>query len=196
MSIELILPSQAPEYFNQEIIKSTKRHRFIISEIAKQYLVNLLTDFINPSDDIFHSNNETFWNESITLMYKTCMEEPIKSLQELRFQQLGDICLFRIGYFYDNIKQNGNGQVSYHIEIGTTAYSRSSISNLKKELSGKFNDLTTIIGDLHLPQLDNNKNFISMLQKWSETKDERYASLLRAKGVVIPKYLEIKAIQS
>jgi hypothetical protein len=188
MAIEVILPHQAPEYFIKEISKSTKRHQFNISDHARNYLVNLLTDFISPEDKLFKEKD--FWDKSITLMYKACEEAPNQSLRELRYQQLGDVCLFKIGYFYDNIKQNGNSQVRYHVEIGTTAYSRSTEIKINKELSSKFIDLTMIIGDLHLAELDNNKNFISLLEKWSNTNDNRYASLLRAKKVIIPENLK------
>ena len=42
-----------------------------------------------------------------------------------------------------------------------------------------------VIGDMHLPELDNEKKLLDVYQRWRKTLDERYASLLLAKGCIL-----------
>ena len=46
-----------------------------------------------------------------------------------------------------------------------------------------------VIGDLHLPQLDEQKT-LEVYERWQKTRDRYYASLLLGKGIV-PREIKI-----
>ena len=176
--------------FREIIDRSAKRRFKEVSLATKDYLVRMLTSFARP-EKLFKKYQfgsvSGYGLEPITFQLANCLESESTSIHASRLRDLGDHCLFLTGYLYDFVRKRGKSQVEYHYQVGSSAYlqlGQSSQNNLFTELGNRFVNFSTLIGDLHLPQLEGKKLF-DLYGQWLETKDERYASLLRAKNFTL-----------
>ena len=161
----------------QDVEQAIGRHKLTLTPPAQQYLVEMLERFAEN-----FGLYKDAWLTPVTFQYQRLNDE-LSRAQRMQLQQnLGDHCLFLVGYFYDFIRKQGEGQVRYHAQIGSAAYQRMG-RNPYLELAQKFDNLYLIIGDLHLPQLDE-KRTVEIYQRWEETRDRYYASLLAGKGII------------
>ena len=179
-------------FFHQHLDESIERRKISLSDYGRIYLAKMLCDYAK-SDKLFRSYQfDKIKGEGlvpITLQYLSSFNLP-NSLKSLKLKELADDCLFLTGFFYDFIRKEGMEQVSYHYNLGSSAYyslgniaarNEGNISALFFELSDRFIDLSQIIGDMHLPSLKGEK-LLEVYRKWKETKDPRYLSLLMAKN--------------
>src|SRR3989344_3610135 len=161
----------------REVEQAIGRHKLALTPPAQQYLVEMLERFAEN-----FGLHKDVWLTPITFQYQRISDE-LNKAQRMQLQRdLGDHCLFLVGYFYDFVRKHGEGQVRYHAQIGSAAYQRMGRTPYL-ELAQKFDNLYLIIGDLHLPQLDERRT-IEIYERWEETRDRYYASLLVGKGII------------
>src|SRR3989344_123576 len=161
----------------QEVEQAIGRHKLALTPPAQQYLVEMLERFAEN-----FGLHKDVWLTPVTFQYQRINDE-LNLAQRMQLQRdLGDHCLFLVGYFYDFVRKQGEGQVRYHAQIGSAAYQQTGKSPLV-EIGQKFSELYLIIGDLHLPSIKG-KRLIEVYERWEETKDWYYASLLMGKGIV------------
>ena len=171
------LQGDLTSYLNQSIERAIERHKLELTLSARQYLVEMLERF-----------GETFgvyqqgWLTPVTFQYQRITEEANKLQRTQQQRELGDHCLFLVGYFYDFVRSCGEGQVKYHSQIGSGAYVQTEQFPLV-EIGENFSELYLVIGDLHLPSIDE-KRLVEIYERWEKTKDRYYASLLLGKGIV------------
>ena len=178
--IEKVITSQ--DFFSKTLELALARHGLEVSVSAHDYLSRMLAHFSE------HFILEQGWMQPITIQYQQVIEQTKKLQRQQSSRELGDHCLFLVGYFYDFVRRNGKGQVQYHADIGSSAYQQAGREPYE-ELAKKFSDLYVVIGDLHLPQLDEQKT-LEIYERWEKTKDRYYASLLLGKGIV-PREIKI-----
>ncbi len=172
--------SELEIFLTKTIEQSITRHQLEISEPARAYVTGMLMRF--AGDFGLYQDNQENWLEPITFQYQRLTEATSK-LQRTQLQQdLGDHCLFLVGYFYDFVQRSGQGMVQYHLQMGSNAYQQIGKKPFV-EVGQKFNELYLVIGDLHLPQLDE-KRILKIYGHWEKTSDKYYASLLLGKGIV------------
>ena len=171
-------PKELEDFFTETIEQALNRHKLDVSDKARNYIITMLERFADTLK-LFPEQRI----EPITFQYQRLVEETNRVWQRELGQELGDHCLFLVGYFYDFVRRGGDGQVEYHSQIGSTAYQQTGKYPLV-ELASNFTDLYLVIGDLHLPELDDPEKLMQVYQKWEKTKDRYYASLLVGKGIV------------
>ena len=164
----------AKKFFTQTLEQALARHGLEMSDEAQNYLSRMLEQFAVK----FESQSNLL---EPTLQYQLIVDQTQK-LQRQSSRQLGDHCLFLVGYFYEFVAQQGSGWVRYHADIGANAYQQAGREPCP-ELAQKFTDLYVIIGDLHLPHIDE-KRVIEIYEKWLQTGDRYYESLLLGKGII------------
>lgn len=184
------------EHFFSVIEEAIGRRNLEVSAHSRAYLVDLLASFARP-EQLFRKFRYGFVEseglEPLGLKYLMALQESSKRVQNLQLKDLGDQCLFLTGYFYDYLRRQGVSYVEYHYTLGSTAYASLGsrlqqepvISELFGELAERFKDFCMVIGDMHLPALDDEKKLLDVYQRWRQTLDERYASLLLAKGCIL-----------
>ena len=171
------LQDDLTSFLNQSIERAIERHKLELTPPAQQYLVEMLERF----GEAFGAYQQG-WLAPVTFQYQRITEEANKLQRMQQQQELGDHCLFLVGYFYDFIRKQGEGQIKYHAQIGSAAYRQTGRTPFV-EVGQKFGDLYLVIGDLHLPQLDE-KRTVEIYERWEETRDRYYASLLTGKGII------------
>ena len=164
-------------FLDRGIEKSIERHKLDLTSSAQKYLVEMLEHFA----ETFGVEQDT-WLTPITFQYQRVTEETNRMQRTQLQKELGDHCLLLVGFFYDYVSRHGEGQVKYHIQLGSTAYLQTGKLPYV-ELGEKFNELYLVIGDLHLPTI-NNEKIVGLYEKWLETGDRYYESLLMGKGVM------------
>ena len=164
-------------YFSQSIEGALQRHKVEVSPETEVYLTEMLTHFCED----FGAFEDT-WLTPITFQYQHLIEETNRLQQRQKQQELGDHCLFLVGYFYPFVAKSGKGQVQYHLDMGAQAYQQAG-SKPYPELAQKFDELYLVIGDLHLPELDEIK-VLQIYEKWLQSGDKYYESLLLGKGII------------
>ena len=172
-----ILREDLLSVLEQTIAQAAERHQLELSVPARAYLVEMLERFAEN-----FGMYKDVWLTPVTFQYQHLNQELNRVQRMQRQRDLGDHCLFLVGYFYDFVRQNGEGQVRYHAQIGSTAYQQTG-KHPYLELGQKFDTIYLMIGDLHLPSIDE-KKLIEIYGRWEETKDRYYASLLIGKGII------------
>ena len=184
MEKDEISPENLPLFLEQTIDQAIARHRIELTPPAREYLLEMLERFAAD----FELYQEQ-WLTPVTFQYQRLMEETDRLWQKQLGQELGDRCLFLVGYFYEFVRRSGDGQVEYHSQIGSTAYQQTK-KGLLVELAENFTNLYLVIGDLHLSELDDPEKLMEVYQKWEKTKDRYYASLLLGKGIMPQRLLK------
>ncbi|MEK6809234.1 MAG: hypothetical protein AABY40_01035 [Nanoarchaeota archaeon] len=177
MKKEHSLDEKLASFLQQSIECSIERHKVELTPPAKQYLVEMLERF-GETFELYQQG----WLTPITFQYQHILEEASRLKRKQQQRELGDHCLFLVGYFYDFVRKHGEGQIRYHAQMGSSAYLQTEQLPLI-EMGRKFNQLYLVISDLHLPQIDETK-LVEIYQRWENTKDEYYASLLMGKGIM------------
>lgn len=163
------------EFFTEIIGRAFDRHQAEVSKPARNYLVEMLQQFFYAP--LAH-------DEPVTFQYQKNLEETNRLRQQQQQRELGDHCLFLVGYFYDFVRREGLSNVHYYAQIGSAAY-REAGRHPFTEMSREFETLYLVIGDLHLPELDNEKKVMEIYERWLKTGgDKYYESLLLGKGIV------------
>jgi len=187
MVIDLIV--NAEEYLLKTVEDSTKRRNYDFSTESKAYLVKMLSEYIRqPQPD-----NTSDLNNTLAFSAQAILDE--RRLKNLRLQQLGNSCLMTVGLFYDFLNNRSQSYANYYCDIGSTAYSslssslkvmKTDLSNLFSELADHFRDFGLVIGDLNYQGLPKDRKLFIFLEKWLQTKGERYAQLLKEEGIKLP----------
>ncbi len=193
----IINATSLEEYLTCFLDASYQRHQVSSSSETKLYLQKFLL-YLTHSENLFKKintfteysalNQET---DSITLRRYHALQQPTAALRNIHLKDLGDYCLFMLGFFYEHLRQKGESSPIYYQTIGASSYADLSSSIPKREdkqvfqeLANNFWDFGVIIGDLHLAQLNQPEKFLSLYQKWLLTKDSRFAQLLQINPLI------------
>ncbi|MDP3698479.1 MAG: hypothetical protein Q8R47_02735 [Nanoarchaeota archaeon] len=174
-------------FVDQGIGQAMERHKLKVAPETSRYLTTMLARFAETTA-LFPDKNSGTWLEPLTIQCHRITEETNLLQRRNQQQQLGEHCLFLVGYFYDFLRRHGEANVRYYSSIGSTAYQQTGRAPFV-EVGQKFTDLYLVIGDLHLPQIDE-KRLVEIYERWEKTKDKYYASLLLGKGIV-PREIKI-----
>ena len=162
------------EFFTETIEQAIDRHQADVSKPVRNYLVEMLQRFLDTP--LAH-------DEPITFQYQRTLAETYR-LRQQQQRELGDHCLFLVGYFYDFVRREGQSNVHYYAQIGSAAYQKAGRHPFT-EMSREFETLYLVIGDLHLPELDTEEKVMEIYERWLKTDgDKYYESLLLGKGIV------------
>mgnify|MGYP001609373878 CR=1 FL=1 len=176
-----ISPENLPLFLEQTVDRAVVRHKLDVSIETKNYLAGMLANFAETIN-LFPDQNAETWLEPLTIQCQRITQETNILQRRSQQQQLGDHCLFLVGYFYDFLRRHGEANVRYYSSVGSTAYRQTGRKPFV-EVGKKFNELYLVIADLHLPQLDEKKT-LEIYERWEKTEDRYYASLLLGKGIM------------
>ena len=179
------------EYFLWDsVTRSMKAHKVLGTDHTKAYLVTMLSDFCDSNklfENYEHNGDKIYGLRPITFQMFECGDQ-----RWAKMPKLGNHCLFLVGYFYDFVLSKGKGQVKLHQDIGSGAYlafadylarKNNDLADIFSQLGENFSGYELVIGDLHLPSMDNKKTF-ELLDKYSKTLDHSYEALLNRKGIL------------
>jgi len=191
---ELVAPTSLKEFFKSLLESAVSRQRIELGEMTEFYLVNLLTEFV-ASDKLFveAQDDGTRDTEPLAVLYHRALQQEREArIRTLR--RLGDVSLYRAGFFSDSLRSSAVGP-DYYIQMGGSAYGHVADLTatggfaLYRELQLKFRSLVEVLEEIAARGMVANgpMGALKVYESWSRTGDEKLERVLVDAGVFAPK---------
>lgn len=188
-TVELVIQPEA--FFYDLLSQSLAESAYRPMPETEAYLVHLLRQFMNTEALYSRDQEGHFKEEPLALMVKDALETADGHSQRLMFRQVGDVSLYKAGFFPSSF-QRKLVDINYYIQMGGNAYSETAkrySSNeafraVFEELSGHFSKIVDLLAVVS--SKTSIKNDISLIQTydyWQRTKSERAAHVLKLAGI-------------
>ena len=173
------------QHINTVVDEGCKLYIPHVSRYTKAYVSGMLKQYIS-SEFIFDNIEENGKNRR---EIKQVGVQLFNAYSSSKSKELGDQCLFFVGFFYDRLLKNG--QVEYFCTVGTTAYTRVQAAfqqeeerGIYAELAENFWDLGRVVGLVKVESIDE-KQLLQLIDQYYRNKDQRHGDVLRIKGINI-----------
>ena len=195
MSGGLLLEASAESFFYELVHGAVKNQKITIQPETEFYVVKLLNRFIF-SESLYSKNSSGNLEEQpIALMFKEALEAETPPIQKTLFQNVGDITLYKTGFFQESLNK-AKIDIDYYIGLGGTAYLNAAkitdekhYQSLFSELSDKFDRFVSILFEVsEKTMISNTKtetDLYRMYDLWSKTGSERAARVLKKSGIKV-----------
>jgi hypothetical protein len=149
----LLAAGSLKEFFRLVLDDVIARQRVTLREVTEFYLVNLLSEFATAEKLFTEENGGRKDHEPLAVLYhRALQQERTQKIQTLR--RLGDISLYKAGFFADSLRTEIVGP-DYYIQMGGNAYAQvASLSpaggfgEVYTELHLKFRALTDVLEEI------------------------------------------------
>jgi hypothetical protein len=182
--------STAREFFSTELKTVMERHQIQTKYESFEYLVDLLTRFIDTEKFYARSAEGKLEENYLITLYGQYLEADAAS-KVIILRRLGDVCLFVTGFFADSLSRK-LVDVDYYAGMGGTAYWQLSMMHppfkpLYQELSQKFKSLSGVLEEMsERSGMQSNTNLLRLYEKWLITGSDRLKSVLASNGIPAP----------
>jgi hypothetical protein len=184
-----------PDAFFFELVQGAARNQNVrVPSETEFYLVRLLNRFIF-SESLYSRNQEGhLQDQPLALLFKEALEAELTFEQKSLFQNVGDISLYKAGFFQESLSRS-SVDLDYYIGMGGTAYQNAasrcddrSSRQLLSQLSAQFPKLVSILGEVseQTTFTRSEQDLFRMYEMWSRTRSERAARALQRAGIKIP----------
>ncbi len=158
------------------------------------YLAGVLSRFTN-TNALFQNTDKGLDEEPLAFMLKRAMESADDDRVRV-MKHLGDVALYKSGFFADRIERQGL-DLEYYINMGGMAYQNVSVLSSQRNAGGVFKalyaDLSTHFADLvHVitefflrSQLASPAGIMKLYKRWERTGSNQAARLLTNAGVIL-----------
>jgi len=185
----------SPESFFFELVHGAVRHQNVqVQPETEFYLVKLLNRFIF-SDSLYSKNRDgALEDQPLAFLYKEALESESVSQKSL-FQNLGDISLYKAGFFQESLQQ-ARVDLDYYIGMGGVAYHQAArrsddrhFQNLFSELSDKFGRFVNILFEVSekTTVAKTEQDLFRLYEMYERTGSRRAARALKKAGIKIKK---------
>ncbi len=188
----LTLVAQAQGYFHELVLSALHLQKLTTLPEAEVYLVNLLNQFM-IADHLYERRGPegVAKEEPLALMLKEALEARQAQLQASLFRRIGDVSLYKAGFFQDSLKRKAV-DVDYYIDMGESAYQNvaarmeaQGLRQLYAELAAKFGDFVEVLAVVSDQTSGRSeRDLLRMYELWMRTKSERAAKALQEAGIL------------
>lgn len=189
--VKLKLVAQPQEYFYELLDDAFNKRSFKPTAETSFYLVNLLNQFMT-TDALYSRDAEGKHREdALALLVKEASETPANEGQKLMYRQVGDLSLYRAGFFQESLNRK-LVDLDYYIDMGGHAYREAAVRHdetalrqVFEELAhrfGKFVDVLADVSDQTMSKTE--RNLLRLYDNWMTTKSERAERLLNEAGII------------
>lgn len=191
---ELVRSSSLREFFKLLVEQGIREHRLQVGEGTEFYLVNLLSEFASSENLFTEEENGRKSHESLALLYHRARQEG-RDQQIRTLRRLGDVSLYKAGFFSDALRGKAVGP-DYYIDMGGAAYEQvaslaypSTGADIYRELGEKFKAFVEVLEEISARGLvaAGATGTLKVYETWVRTKNNRLEKVLVDAGVVIPK---------
>jgi hypothetical protein len=174
-----------PEAFFCDLIDTAaKNQRTLLSDHAKIYLINLL------SENALANNLIKKVDTPLSIIFQQSQTEPLKQRRAM-LKYVGDYSLYVAGYFSESLNRKII-DVGYYISIGGQAFGvLSNIANSNEtssmyfEMFKKFSSLVDILTEISLEtSVTKAEDIIRMYDRWLHTGSYVLEKKLMEKGII------------
>jgi hypothetical protein len=200
-ALKLKLVAQPQEYFYELLDGAFSKRSFKPTAETSFYLVNLLNQFMTTDALYSRDADGRHREDALALLVKEANEIPADDAKRALYRQVGDLSLYRAGFFQESLNRK-LVDVDYYIDMGGHAYREAASRHEERGLRivfeelaqrfGKFVDVLADVSDVTMSKSE--RNLLRLYDNWIKTKSERAERLLNEAGI-IPNATTKKSIQ-
>jgi hypothetical protein len=188
---ELVATQSLKEFFKALLLQVTAQQHVELADVTEFYLVNLLAEFAASEKLFTRSEDGRKEVEPLAILYYRALqqqrEEKIRTLR-----RLGDVSLYRAGFFSSSLRQTATGP-EYYIQMGGSAYrqvaalAQGAFAVVYRELWQKFRPLVEVLEEMAARGMAScPSGTLKVYEAWLRTKSDRLERILVDAGVVVP----------
>ena len=191
---ELVATQSLKEFFKALLLQITAQQHVELADVTEFYLVNLLAEFAASEKLFTRSEDGRKEVEPLAILYYRALqqqrEEKIRTLR-----RLGDVSLYRAGFFSSSLRQTITGP-DYYIQMGGRAYGQlanlarpGAFANAYQELCDKFGALVEVLEEIAARGMvtAGPDSVLKVYESWVRTGSDRLERVLVDAGMVLPK---------
>lgn len=189
-----ILIDSSPDAFFFELVQGAIKHqRVSVRPEIEFYLVKLLNRFILSESLFLRTSDGELKDQPLAFLFKEALEAETTHDQKNLFQNVGDISLYKVGFFQESLNKNAV-PMDYYIGMGGTAYLQAAERSDEKtnqrlfhELADKFNQCVNVLFEVaeKTTMKKTEQDLVRLYEMWSRTGSERAARILKQAGIVL-----------
>ena len=183
-----------PESFFFELVRTAVQHQKVkLQPETEFYLVKLLNRFIFSESLYSKKSDGSLEEQPLVFLYKEALEAPAQPEQKSLFQNVGDISLYRAGYFQESLAK-GCVDLDYYIGLGGSAYQNAAersedrhFRGMFSELSTKFESFVEVLCEVSekTTVTKTEQDLFRLYEMWNRTGSERAARALKKAGIKV-----------
>ena len=181
-----------PESFFFELVRGAVDHQKVkLQPETEFYVVKLLNRFIF-SESLYSKNSEgSLEDQPLAFLYKEALEAEEQASQKSLFQNVGDISLFKAGFFQESLSRS-LVDLNYYIGLGGSAYRNAAhrseakhFRHLFEELSDQFGMVVNVLSEVseQTTITKTEQDLLRLYEMWARTGSERAARTLTRTGI-------------
>lgn len=170
-------------FFHGLIEEASNKHRIVVGEDLKYYLVSLLSSNMGKSE-------QEYCESPLAILIHEANFAPLnKKIEMLKF--IGDESLYMAGYFSESLKRKLVDR-SYYINIGGMAFRTlagvsviKSSKELYKDIYKDFSKLVELLTAVSIQTFSSNyEDIVRLYESWQISKSQVIENKLKEKGVI------------
>lgn len=179
------------EFFRELVGEARARQRLEVDDWTESYLVNLLSEFVDPGRIWVRAPDGSLQQEPLALILARALEAEGPEERAAALRRIGDTSLWVTGFFSDSLEPRVV-DARYYMSMGHLAYSslarmkrRQPVGGLYEELAAKFSALVDLLNDVsERVALTSQQGVLRLYERFLRTGSARLARLLAQEGVV------------
>lgn len=182
------------EFFRTRVAETLASQNLSLPDPVESYLVNLLCEFINPTDlEMANGHKLSALDTPLAIILKEATEAPPN--QRLRIlKYLGDSSLYISGFFQDFFNRK-TYDAGYFRSVGSSAYEHVSFlmrdqhgdkhfSSVFRDLAYHFQDLVEVLAEIsEAPGENRPVDILAVYDRWTRSPSERLRRILGRFGI-------------
>ena len=191
----LALDASPESFFFELVHTAVQRQNVKLQPETEFYLVKLLNRFIF-SESLYSKNSDgSLEDQPLVFLYKEALEADSAQPQAQKslFQNVGDISLYKAGFFQESLNK-AKVDLDYYIGLGGSAYQNAANRSEEKhsrhlflELSDKFGRFVNVLSEVseHTTVPTSEQDVFRLYEMWERTGSERAARALKKVGIKV-----------
>lgn len=185
-SVDLSLSPQA--FFHERIANASHQLNIKLGQDVEYYLVNLLTEFIDPSRLNQEFSSDVLGTPLVFLLKQT-VEAP-EAKRPAMYRRLGDTSLYISGFFQDYFNDKAF-DINYFITMGASAYNQAAVlsreSNYQEtlgQIAQNFVQMVDIVAQASdSPTKAHATDILHIYDRWNRSGSDRLRNILLEHGI-------------
>lgn len=191
----LTLDTNPESFFFELVREAIDRQKVRVQPETEFYVVKLLNRFIFSESLYSKNSNGALEDQPLAFLYKEALEAEVPTSQKTLFQNVGDISLFKAGFFQESLKRS-LVDLDYYIGLGGSAYRNAAqrseekhFRNLFSELADQFGIVVDVLSEVseQTTVTKTEQDLLRLYEMWSRTGSERAARALQRTGIKLQK---------
>jgi hypothetical protein len=190
----LVTGASLKEFFKTTLEEVIRRQQVAVAELTGFYLVNLLTEFATTDKLFSQEEGGRKDHEPLALLYHRALQQERE--ERIRtFRRLGDVSLYKAGFFAGSLNSSAVGP-DYYIQMGGTAYGQladmapgAGFSEVYRELCAKFRVLVEVLEEISARGMVQGgpSGTLKVYETWVRTGSNKLERVLVDAGMLLPK---------